>query len=70
MFFVKHIGHNHVLNLKSIIQKGFNIDLHVSNLHTTGEYSTGVNPSISFKGVNRHPIGSEILVAPIFVFGQ
>ena len=70
MFFVKQIGHNHVLNLKSIMQKGFNIDLHVSLLQTTGEYSTGVKPSISFKGVNKQPIGSEILVAPIFVLGQ
>ena len=70
MFFVKHIGHNHVLNLKSIAQYGFSIDLQVSVLQTTGEYSTGVNPSISFNGVNKHPIGSDILVAPIFVLGQ
>ena len=70
MFFVKHIGHNHVLNLKSIKQNGFKIDLQVSLEQTTGEYSTGVNPSISFSGVNKHPIGSEILVAPIFVFGK
>ena len=70
MFFVKHIGHNHVLNLKSIMQNGFNIDLHVSNLQTTGEYSTGVNPSISFSGVSKQPIGIDTLVAPIFVLGK
>ena len=70
MFFVKHIGHNHVLNLKSIWQNGFNIDLHVSLLHTTGEYSTGVNPSISFNGVSKQPIGIDTLVAPIFVLGK
>jgi len=58
------------LNLKSIMQKGFNIDLHVSNLHTTGEYSTGKNPSISFNGVSKQPIGIETLVAPILVLGK
>jgi hypothetical protein len=52
------------------MQKGFKIDLHVSLLQTTGEYSTGVKPSISFRGVNKQPIGSEILVAPILVLGQ
>jgi hypothetical protein len=52
------------------MQKGFNIDLHVSNLHTTGEYSTGKNPSISFNGVSKQPIGIETLVAPILVLGK